>query len=378
VRRAAGIAAVGAILVVNAYVFEAAILYVPGLAFVFIGLLTPGWVWVAARGTTVTRVLHVDRVVEDQPLEATLELRRGILGMAGVELLDPLAGEVITLGPSVAPLRAGRVTRARIMARFSRRGRRRFDAPALAFTDPLGLMRVVRQSSAPAEELLVLPRTERVRWLRRDAGARVDSAAARAAMEAMAATEVDGLRPYRPGTPASRISWPALARGAGLLERRLRADREGGPLVVLDTRSSGSSAEVDDAVRAAASLTLELARKGGCDLMLPGDRRPAQIGPDLAAWPGTHTRLALIEGGPGAPIPALGTGARISQLFYVAADSKLVPDSVLRGERGAVVLVLPAPQAPAAAHQLTFEVSGCRGFVVGVAAGRWRPRERAA
>jgi uncharacterized protein (DUF58 family) len=377
VKRPAGIVAVGAILVASAFVFEAAILYVPGLAFVVIGLLTPVWVWIAARGTTVTRVLHADRVVEEQQLEATLELRRGILGMTGIELLDPLAGEAITLGPKVAPLRAGRVTRARIVARFSRRGRRRFDPPALAFTDPLGLMRVVREGSSSTEELLVLPRTERVRWTRRDAGARVDSAA-RAAIEAMAATEVDGLRPYRRGTPASRISWPALARGAGLLERRMRADREGGPVVVLDTRSSGAPAEVDAAVRAAASLTLELARRGGCDLLLPGDRRPTHIAPDLGAWDGAHTRLALLEGGPGAEVPALGAGSRNSQLLYVAADFERVPEFVLRGERGAAVLVLPAPQAPATAHYLTFEVCGCRGFVLGIAAGRWRSRERAA
>ena len=58
----------------------------------------------------------------------------------------------------------------------------------------------------------------------------------RPSIEPMGATEVDGLRPYRQGTPASRIHWPALARGAGLLERRLRADTDSRPLVVVDAR----------------------------------------------------------------------------------------------------------------------------------------------
>jgi uncharacterized protein (DUF58 family) len=31
----------------------------------------------------------------------------------------------------------------------------------------------------------------------------------------------DGLQPYTPGTPIGRIHWPALARGAGLQQRRL-------------------------------------------------------------------------------------------------------------------------------------------------------------
>src|SRR5947199_4686424 len=96
-------------------------------------------------------------------------------------------------------------------------------------------------------------------------------------VQSMSSPYVSGLRPYRPGTPGSRISWPALARGAGLLGRRLRSDRDSGPLVVLDVRWSGPSARVDAAVRAAASLTVELARRSGCDLLVPGERRPVHI-----------------------------------------------------------------------------------------------------
>ena len=92
-----------------------------------------------------------------------------------------------------------------------------------------------------------------------------------------AAVDMDGLRPYRVGTPASRIHWPAVARGHGLIERRLQADGDSRPLVVLDARLPGPDAQselLDAAVRAAASLVLELARRGGCGLLLPGEQRP--------------------------------------------------------------------------------------------------------
>ena len=81
--------------------------------------------------------------------------------------------------------------------------------------------------------------SNRCSWTGRDRGRRSEGADARQVDEPLAAVDIDGLRPYRPGTPASRIHWAALARGAGLLERRLRADGDTRPLVVLDARSPG-------------------------------------------------------------------------------------------------------------------------------------------
>ena len=63
------------------------------------------------------------------------------------------------------------------------------------------------------------------------------------------------------------------------------------------------------AVRAAASLCVHLAREGGCALLLPGDRRPVDIGHDLGAWPALHARLALVEAG-GAPPARRARAAR--------------------------------------------------------------------
>ena len=118
---------------------------------------------------------------------------------------------------------------------------------------------------------------------------------ARAALIAAAETELDGLREHRPGSPASRIHWPAVARGHGLMERKLISEADSRPLVVLDPRAPASQDALDAAVRAAASLTVHFARRSGCSLLLPGDRRAHVIEKDLLAWPAAHVRLALLD-----------------------------------------------------------------------------------
>ena len=376
--RAAGIALAGAALVLAAFLFDASGLFVPGIAFLSLAAVIPVWIWWAAAAAGVSRRLDGERVVEDQPIEARIVIRRGALGLPGGEVLDPFAGGAITLSGASGRMRAGRVSEMRVVARFPRRGRWRFEPPALALADPLGLARVRTTGESGTQSLLVLPRTERLRWLRRDSGQRFASPGGPASLDALAATEVDGLRPYRLGTPASRISWPALARGAGLLERRLRAERDSGPLVVLDVRAAADGEHVDAAVRAAASLASALGKLSGCDLLLPGDRRPLQIEPDLGAWPGAHARLALIEGGPKAPPPSLTTRPRAGTIFYVAAEPGRLTAPALRAGHRAAVLVLPKELTPDVRCVPSFEVSGCRGYLVG-ASGRSTPlTERAA
>jgi hypothetical protein len=240
----------------------------------------------------------------------------------------------------------------------------------------LELASATRLGESSAQELLVLPRTEPVRWSGRERGRRAEGSEARQADEPLAAVDVDGLRPYRPGTPASRIHWAALARGAGLLERRLRADGDTRPLIVLDARSSGPEEYLDAAVRAAASLTVELARRGGCRVLLPGERRPVAVEGDLLTWPGVHARLALVERATDARAPALSAGARLGPVFYVAAKPlERVPAALAGTGSAACVIVLPTELMQLAATP-SFEVSGCRGYALR-ARGAW-PGERAA
>jgi uncharacterized protein (DUF58 family) len=377
-RRAAGIIVAGALLVIVAFAFDTSGLFVPGIAFLVVGILVPPWIWLASLSTSVSRVVEVDRVLEDQPLEARIEVRGGPLGVPGGEILDPLAGGPIGLSSALFAPRHGATADVRVVARFGRRGRRTLEPPALALRDPLGLVRLVRQGQASSQSLLVLPRLDRPRWARHESGERFDRRAGAASLEALAAVDIDGLRPYRPGTPASRISWPALARGAGLLERRMQAERDSGPLVVLDIRSGGHPEHADAAVRAAASLTHELAGQSGCEVLLPGDRRPVLIEPDLCAWPSVHVRLALLEEGPEAQPPSLSARPRSGMIFYVAARPERLPAPLLRGDHRGAVLVLPSDLTPPVRQPPRFEVSGCAGYLLAVGGRVEAARERAA
>jgi len=378
-RRAAGVALGGILLTLVAFTFDASPLYVPGVAFTLLGLTLPAWIVVGARGATVGRRLHADRVLEEQPLEATIVVRRGHLGLPGAQIDDPLAGAPVSVGDALSPICGSRTAKVHVVARFARRGLRSVPPPTLVVRDALGLARTTRPALTATQEVLVLPRTEPVRWSEHGPGERRHRSGAPAPSEPLAAVDVDGLRPYRPGTPASRIHWPALARGAGLLERRLQADGDARPLVVVDARGSGPGAHLDAAVRAAASLTLELARRGGCMLLLPGERRASTIDPDLAGWEAAHVRLALVEGGPGTPAPRVGGGARLGPVFYVAAQPlDRLPAAVAGVGRRGCALVLPRELGARMGARPSFEVAGCYGLGVRQRAGALTPDQAVA
>src|SRR4051794_18164699 len=113
--------------------------------------------------------------------------------------------------PEPVRFNAGRRrARVRVEVTFGRRGRRVLPPPALVLRDPFGLAeRVV--TGEESDELLVLPRVLPVTATA--GGEDRETAHARAALTAAAETEIDGLRPHREGSPASRIHWPAVARG---------------------------------------------------------------------------------------------------------------------------------------------------------------------
>jgi uncharacterized protein (DUF58 family) len=366
-KRAASTALAGTALTLVALLFGTAPMFVPGIAFTALGLTVPAWVWLSARRATVQRLMNVERAVEDEPVHATIEVRRGRLGLPGGEITDPIAG-VRPVGARLSIIDGHRTARIRAVASFPRRGIHRLAPPTLLVQDSLALARVLRAGGSPPQELLVLPRTERVSWAGGGAGPRPDASAAAAARDPHAAVDLDGLRPYRPGTPASRIHWSALARGAGLLERRLQADGESFPVVILDSRGDGPPEQLDAAVRAAASLTLEFARAGGCALLLPGERRTITVARNLASWPAVPARLAVVEGGDSTRAPILRTGAYLRQVFYVAARPiARVPPALSGISRGVTVLVLPKELGVPAAARRSLEVTGCVGFILAAA-----------
>ena len=176
----------------------------------------------------------------------------------------------------------------------------------------------------------------------------------------MAELEIDGLRPYREGAPASRIHWPTVARRGEMLERRLVAELDAAPLIVVDPSAPSGEEGLDKAVRAAASVCVHLAQAGGCAILLPGDRRPIEIGHDLHGWPAVHARLALVE--TGAPPPAASLGPRGGAVIWVTgADLRRAPRALERLPAGARVVV--SPSALPGVRPL-FEVAGCTGFLI--------------
>ena len=79
-RRAAAVAVAGLALILVALLFDAAPLFVPGIALVVLGVVAPAWVQLAARAAGIERQLDSERVVEDEPIEATIEVSRGHWG----------------------------------------------------------------------------------------------------------------------------------------------------------------------------------------------------------------------------------------------------------------------------------------------------------
>lgn len=112
------------------------------------------------------------------------------------------------------------------------------------------------------------------------------------------------------------------------------------------------------AVRAAASLCVHLARLRGCSLFLPGDRRPVEVEPDLAAWPPLHARLALVEPG---PVPAVRLQSRRGAVYWVTASPVTRPPRALERLHAERYLVAPGEAGPRAA----FRVAGCSGILLG-------------
>ncbi len=337
--------------------FDMPSLYVPGVALVLLAVGAVAWVTLAARGATVTRMPGPHTVVEEEPYPLRVEVRSGVLPPPGGELLEPLLGWPVPIG--------GRWSRRlRINVRFSRRGRRVLDGELLVIRDPLRLYSRELHGSG-RDEVLVLPRVEPVTapgsggaGAGADAGLGAAPSLSGRRLDASAAElEIDGLREYREGSPASRIHWPSVARHGEMLERRLVAELDSAPLIVLDPSNPAGEDELDMAVRAAASLCVWLARKDGCSVLLPGDRRPIEIGHDLGAWPGVHARLALVEEG---PAPSAGVlGPRGGAVIWVTgADLRATPRALQRMPAGSRYVVAPGPLPGV---RPAFEVAGCTG-----------------
>jgi uncharacterized protein (DUF58 family) len=354
----------GLVLILTAMLFDAEPLWVPGIALIALAAGCVAWVALATRGVLVSRTLGATRVVEDEPVSIVLDVRAGALALPTAQLRDPLL-------PRPAPLHAGRRgARVRVEARFSRRGSRALALGSVVVADPLGLAtrEVPARPDPRNDEILVLPRIEPVTSA---GGGDVTRIARNARRLVGAEVELDGIRPLRDGTPASRIFWPAIARGAEPQERYLHADGSSQPLVALDPRGAASEADLDAAVRAAASLVHALASSGGCGVLLPGDRRPTELTGTSTGWPQIHARLALVV--PSGTLALASVAQRRGPIVFVSARMRVALPTALGAGHGAMrVLVVPGSLADRGA---AFAVAGCSGYVLG--ARRPRTLQRA-
>src|SRR3954451_12559042 len=348
-RSALGCAALGVLLLLVAGTLDAEPLYVTGAALLLLGAGAALWIGVGGHGASLGRELTARSVVEEQPLQVRIHAKSGKLPLPPGWIDEPLLPEPVRLP-------AGRRdARVRIEVTFGRRGRRRLPPPALVLRDPFGLAQ--RVIGGPAtDEVLVLPKIYPVSVTA--GGGDSTPAHARASLLAQAETEIDGLRPWREGSPASRIHWQSFARGAGLMERKLISEADSRPLIVLDPRAPATPEALDAAVRAAASLTVHFARRQGCALLLPGDRRAAVIEPDLLAWPPAHVRLALADERTGPSLVAAQN--RRGLVMLVAARPLDRPPRGLGRTPGGCLLIVPA-ELPG--RRAVIEVSGCYGYV---------------
>ena len=121
-RRAASVVAAGAAMLLIAFVFDASPLFVPAVALLIVGAITPAWVWASARGAAAQRQLRADRVIEGEPLTATIVVRRGRLGLPGAEVVDPFTGARLELSGPLSPFTGDREAQVRVISRFPRRG----------------------------------------------------------------------------------------------------------------------------------------------------------------------------------------------------------------------------------------------------------------
>ena len=184
--RAAVVAGCGLVLCLVSLIFDAAPLFVPAVGLLALGVGTPTWVWLAAKGAAAERQLPAERVIEDEPVDATIEVRRGRLGLPGAEVVDPFTGSRFELSGELSPVKGDRTTNVKVRSRFPRRGLHRLPAAVAHRPRPAG--------SDP----------------RRGGGPDGQPAGPRAA--ANRAGPVAGRRPQPPAAPARRSR---RLRGAG-------------------------------------------------------------------------------------------------------------------------------------------------------------------
>ena len=337
--RSLAVAALGATFCLVAELLGVYAFLVPGLALLV--LAAGAEVAVRLMGWRVRLIREPLRTSAEEGARVHVRTRlEGPRGLRRSGRFAPLADSE----PRPRRWRDGEVHEVSLLAR--RRGVHEVGPSLLRFTDPFGMCE--RSVRSDPTRVLVLPRVERVG--REDLGRLSGVPSARRSLVADAG-ELDDLRPADSYASVGRIHWLTTARTGTLMEHRLRPESDARPLVVLDGRDCAGPDAFDAAVRATASISLALARFGGCTLLLPPERRPHRLDAALASWPRIHARLALIE-----PSSALAWDAIRVAAVVVWVSASADPHALAHPGGGACFIVSPFPRANA---DVLFTVSGC-------------------
>ena len=250
-----------------------------------------------ARRGRCSRTLGAPRVVEDEPVSIVLDVRAR--RAARCRRRDRATRCCREPAPLHARRRAARACASRRASSAAAGG---CSAPAsVVVCDPFGLRtrEVARARRARRRD----PRAAATRArddARPPAATRRGIAPRRAPARAAPRSSSTASRPLRDGTPASRIYWPALARGAephGALPARRR--RRASPLVVLDPREpAGGRGPRRRGARGRVARARARAGAAAAASLLPGDRRPTELDRRRShGWPHVHARLAARRAG---------------------------------------------------------------------------------
>ena len=228
-----------------------------------------------------------------------IEVRRGPLGLPGGEVLDPLAGTPVSLSRPLSLIAGGVQGRRARRRPVRRRGLRRLEPPALIVRDMLELASATEPGDGKraGAARAAADRTGQVERARRGDGRRAPTPARPTSRwRRSTSTACDRTGPERrPRGSTGRRSPAAPGCSSGGCAPTATPGRWS-----CSTRAApGPREHLDAAVRAAASLTLELARQRR--LPRAAARRAPRRSPSSPtsrAGPDVHTRLALVEGGP--------------------------------------------------------------------------------
>ncbi len=285
----------GALILLAAWLLGTTQLY--QLAYALVGLflvaLALGFVFFLGLGYA-RRIPAGKRLVARRPSHVELVVSNASrVGSPGVEVVDRLPGRRFFEVPPVEG-HAERVIRAPVL--FAKRGLYELGPAEIWTAEPFGLLRFVRSFRAHAEvvvypevfDLVGFP----VRGRSAETGAR-DSFVRRG-------DEFSGLREYRQGDDRRHIHWKSVARTGELVVKEFSHNAPQRHAVVLDLHRAGHGvpeAEVEDAVSAAGSVLLHLAREGLPFRLLCTDRERSttELGTGEAAYWRAMDLLAAVR-----------------------------------------------------------------------------------